>query len=164
LVNLEANEFMNLQSATVDQGLKVKLVLHFLSTSVVFSSHVAIIGVVDSRGTEGTHGRRGSPSRFTAPLGVAKLFRTGLMRRRLLGSSEATRMPRPVDPRPVLQDNPGHGEDCPNCGKPTRLWFYDATKAQLKCKHCGFKGQVSNTPIPGLHVDSTSRRVWPMRA
>ncbi len=73
-------------------------------------------------------------------------------------------MPGPSDPGPILLENPSHGESCPNCGKLTRRWFYEATTIYLECEHCGFKGQVNNTPLSGVRVDSTSRRVEPLEA
>ncbi len=73
-------------------------------------------------------------------------------------------MPGPSDPGPVLLENPSHAEFCPNCGGLTRHWFYEATTIYLECERCGFKGQVNNTPLSGVRVDSTSRRVEPLLA
>lgn len=77
---------------------------------------------------------------------------------------EMRTMPGPSDPGPILMDNPSHGEYCPSCGRLTRRWFYEATTIYLECEHCGFQGQVSNTPLSGIRVDSTSRRVGAVRA
>jgi len=47
LTNLEPNEFMNAQPATVEQVIRAKLVLYFLLTSVASFSYVVVIGVID---------------------------------------------------------------------------------------------------------------------
>jgi hypothetical protein len=47
LTNLEPNEFMNVQPATVDQVIKAKLVLYFMLTSAVSYTYVTIIAVIN---------------------------------------------------------------------------------------------------------------------
>jgi hypothetical protein len=47
LTNLEPNEFMNVQPASVDQVIKAKLVLYFMLTSVVSYAYVIVIGFID---------------------------------------------------------------------------------------------------------------------
>ena len=47
LTNLEPNEFMNVQPASVDQVIKAKLVLYFMLTSVISYAYVIVIGFID---------------------------------------------------------------------------------------------------------------------
>ncbi len=52
---------------------------------------------------------------------------------------------------------PIHPEPCPKCGKYTYNWHYLQVRIHLKCEHCGFEDNVSNTPISGVQVSSDSR-------
>lgn len=94
---------------------------------------------------------------------MPKVFGMNIMSDHRVGSAGMTTMPGPSDPGPILIDNPIHGEYCPKCGQLTRRWFYEATTIYLECEHCGFKGQMNSTPVSGVRVDGTSRRVAPPR-
>lgn len=50
-----------------------------------------------------------------------------------------------------------HPEMCPRCGKFTYNWHYLQVRIHLKCEHCGYEDNVSNTPISGVQVSSDSR-------
>ena len=50
-----------------------------------------------------------------------------------------------------------HPEMCPRCGKFTYNWHYLQVRIHLKCEHCGYEDNVSNTPISGVQVISDSR-------
>jgi len=42
---------------------------------------------------------------------------------------------------------PNHPEECPKCGKLTRLWFYAGNTIYVECEHCGYNGTKSKYAV-----------------